>query len=265
MYLYKRQHHETRPLCTSCIYFIIHITAPRGVEHKARSIRCWLWSRTLFLVIMQSNPSPIACDVLPSTHSGAMQRRQPERITSGERVSLINVRTSFDGSQGYLPRSRTLLCAFVVVLFSMNNVVAGLVPLKSSVQSKLSTSDTTEEQFSSLPMRRNLQSAPTPSPSTELWRLHINAGGSENYTDANGTAWIADSVYGVEGQRYRPSACPSSMTSTADATIYCSQRAFSSSQSNPPFVYRIPVPKASQYEVRLHFAEIVSDCADTSP
>jgi Malectin domain len=179
----------------------------------------------------------------------------PKRCDQGMR--RINVQTSVDVSQRRMPHFGIILSVVVVVLFCRKSHTVESVRMNSVIQSLVGSSDRGGEQFD-VPNRRKLQSSPVPAPTGDLWSLHINAGTAEDYTDTSGTTWISDSLFVRKGQRYAPTNCAASLASTADSTIYCTQLSFSSAQSNPPFVYRIPVPKDSLYEIRLHFAEIVS-------
>jgi Malectin domain len=160
----------------------------------------------------------------------------------------INFRTSVERRFG-----GTILAALVAVLLCMKSRIVESVRLNSSVRSHREG-----EQFGVLHKRILQSSSPVPASTSELWSLRIDAGSLEDYTDANGTTWMSDAWFGGKGRLFAPASCASSISTSVDGTIYCTQRSFSPNQSNPPFVYRIPVPKKSIYEIRLHFAEIVS-------
>jgi Malectin domain len=73
--------------------------------------------------------------------------------------------------------------------------------------------------------------------------------------DAAGNTWIADNYFGSKGAAY--GSCPAIVANTVDDELYCTNRWFAS-YHGPPFVYEIPVSVAGLYEIRLHFAELVS-------
>jgi Malectin domain len=93
---------------------------------------------------------------------------------------------------------------------------------------------------------------PTAPTATAIER--INAGGGQ-FADAAGNTWIADNYFGGKGAGF--GSCPAIVANTVDDELYCTNRWFASWDS-PPFVYQIPVSVAGLYEVRLHFAELVS-------
>ena len=102
---------------------------------------------------------------------------------------------------------------------------------------------------------REATSAPVPAPTpggTAITR--INAGGGQ-FVDAAGNTWIADNYFGGKGTSY--GSCPAVVANTVDDELYCTNRWFAPSDG-PPFVYQVPVSAAGLYEVRLHFAELVS-------
>ena len=82
----------------------------------------------------------------------------------------------------------------------------------------------------------------------------INVGGDQ-FVDSTGKTWIADNYFGGKGAAY--GSCPKAIANTVDDDLYCTNRWFAP-WHGAPFVYQIPVPSSSQYQVRLHFAEIVS-------
>ena len=84
--------------------------------------------------------------------------------------------------------------------------------------------------------------------------VRINVGGGL-YTDSAGNAWIADAYFGGKGASY--GSCSTDVANTVEDGLYCLNRWFAP-WHGPPFVYNIPVPASSQYEIRLHFAELVS-------
>jgi hypothetical protein len=82
----------------------------------------------------------------------------------------------------------------------------------------------------------------------------INVGGGA-FVDSTGKTWIADNYFEGKGAAY--GACPRAIANTVDGGLYCTNRWFAPWHV-APFLYQIPVPAAAVYQVRLHFAEIVS-------
>jgi Malectin domain len=95
---------------------------------------------------------------------------------------------------------------------------------------------------------------PPPTNPTATAATRINVGGGQ-VIDTSGNTWIADNYFGGKGAIY--GTCPAEIANTVDDNIYCDNRWFGPLQG-PPFAYQIPVSVAGQYEVRLHFAELVS-------
>lgn len=95
---------------------------------------------------------------------------------------------------------------------------------------------------------------PIPTESIPEEAIRINTGGSVNYTDTEGRLWIAD----TEGSTY--SICPSDITGTTNAFLYCSERYHNGFRKQTPFRYDIPVPHPGRYLVQLHFAEVSQHC-----
>jgi len=94
--------------------------------------------------------------------------------------------------------------------------------------------------------------SPTAPPASSITR--INVGGGE-YTDTVGNIWQADAYFGGKGSAY--TACPAIIPNSDDDDLYCSNRWFGW-WTPSPLRYEIPVPANDQYQVNLHFAEIVS-------
>jgi Malectin domain len=101
----------------------------------------------------------------------------------------------------------------------------------------------------------NAPPTPTTSALTANAIARINAGGGQ-FVDAAGNTWIADNYFGGKGASY--ASCPAIVANTADDELYCTNRWFAPKSDTPPFVYQIPVSVPGQYEVRLHFSELVS-------
>jgi hypothetical protein len=143
-------------------------------------------------------------------------------------------------------------------LFRLRRRLASCICMFICITSK--TVEAVVDRRGALDASRNLQSstAPVAAPTESFLGVRINAGAGEAYTDSAGIAWIADKWYGGKGRRLTPSDCTSDIANTTDEIIYCSQRYFPPAQAKPPYEYNIPVPYTSQYEIRLHFAEIVS-------
>lgn len=213
---------------------------------------------------MQPQREHFADDGPRKSLSELTQHERIENITShnlswacARGIPLVNVRRGVECKPRRASYYGTILISFVVVLFYTNFYFVEAVRWNSSYRNLLISTDMGGQQLTVL-HRRNLQSTPVAAPTSELWSIHLNAGASEDYTDGNGTTWISDSYFGGKGQRYVPTNCEASIAFTSDGNVYCTQRSFSSAQSSPPFIYRVPVPKVALYEIRLHFAEIVS-------
>ena len=89
---------------------------------------------------------------------------------------------------------------------------------------------------------------------TAIYR--INCGGSA-YTASNGDEWIADQYYQATGTSVYSVADP--ISGTIDDVIYQSERSSSVQTSGFGVTYTLTVEDATDYFVRLHFAEIFFD------
>ena len=97
--------------------------------------------------------------------------------------------------------------------------------------------------------------APIPTaPASTSTTTRINVGGGQ-FVDSTGNTWIADNYFGGKGAAY--GSCPKAIANSVDDELYCTMRWFAP-WHGPPFVYEIPVSSSSQYQVKLHFADIVS-------
>ena len=96
---------------------------------------------------------------------------------------------------------------------------------------------------------------PTPAPTTGGSVLYrINAGGAA-YTDPSGNVWKSDAGYYNTGSSYSASSATVDILNTTLDPLYRTERWDDSTA--PEMVYSLPVP-AGTYQVRLHFAELVS-------
>jgi len=90
---------------------------------------------------------------------------------------------------------------------------------------------------------------PIPLPSFEP--IRINAGGFGNWTDTSGRVWVPDNPFIISAGNVYTSG--TAIDGTFDDNLYQSERW-------GQFAYEIPIP-LGEYEVQLHFAEIVGHCA----
>jgi len=88
--------------------------------------------------------------------------------------------------------------------------------------------------------------------------VRLNVGGSD-WVDPSGLTWKADSLTIGKAKSIDCAATP--IAGTTLDTLYCSHRWFSPATAGAsPYVINVPVNKAGNYRVRLHFTETVSPC-----
>jgi M6 family metalloprotease-like protein len=96
----------------------------------------------------------------------------------------------------------------------------------------------------------------TPTPSTNLYRMRVNAGGAA-FTDTQGNQWQADRPFdagpwGYDGASAATGATAHAIAGTDNDALYQSDRRWSSTEGTAR--YRFSVPNGT-YNVILHFAE----------
>ena len=101
---------------------------------------------------------------------------------------------------------------------------------------------------------------PTSSPPTVgpvEFAKRINIGGKA-YTDTNGNVWEADTVKDGKNALIVCDGTTDIIGQTVNDPLYCSYKWYAASNSAVPFRREIPVDQDGVYQVRLHFAELVS-------
>ena len=101
---------------------------------------------------------------------------------------------------------------------------------------------------------------PTSSPPTVgpvEFAKRINIAGKA-YTDTNGNVWEADTVKDGKNALIVCDGTTDIIGQTVNDPLYCSYKWYAASNSAVPFRREIPVDQEGIYQVRLHFAELVS-------
>jgi Malectin domain len=126
---------------------------------------------------------------------------------------------------------------------------------------------TTAPKITSKPAKAPSISGTHTNASSGIAMVRINAGGAE-VIDVEGNTWTKDQYFGGKGLVYAAPSCPnSSIANTVNDKLYCEHRWFGPWDIAPK-AYNIPVSKSNNvsqqmYDVRLHFAEIVSVVPET--
>jgi hypothetical protein len=105
--------------------------------------------------------------------------------------------------------------------------------------------------------------------------IRINIGGLPFTDTATNRRWRDEKQYLVGNKGLRENRCTSNPVTITNLTsvaappdVYCSHRYFRASTDAQPYQYQIPVlnttSSSNYYNVRLHFAEIVSDSTCTT-
>ena len=104
---------------------------------------------------------------------------------------------------------------------------------------------------------------PTPSPptgGTVAFAKRINIAGP-TYKDANGNVWEADTVLDGKNAGYFCDGNTDTIGQTVNDILYCTYKWYATTNSAVPFRRELPVDQDGIFQVRLHFAELVSSFA----